>query len=218
MELRKRLDGLLKRIEKARLAYSRHHIVQLVAVSKYASLEQVRDLYSCGQRAFGENYIQEFQRKALGLQDLPLEWHMLGPLQHNKINKLLELKPTLLHSLHSLKLAQAINARAKEPLNALLQVNIANEAQKSGVCLENALETYQQISQTCPQVRLQGLMAMGPLGGDELQSEKVFSTARDLFNRLPNAKILSMGMSGDFELAIAYGANLVRLGSAIFQD
>lgn len=218
MELKKRLDHLLERIEKARLAYSRHHIVRLVAVSKYASLEQVQGLYACGQRAFGENYIQEFGRKATSLQDLPLEWHMLGHLQHNKINKLLELKPALLHSLHSLELAQAIDTRAKEPINALLQVNVSAEAQKSGVALEHALETYAKISQTCPKIHLQGLMAMGPLGGDEAQIEKAFSTARDLFDKLPNAKTLSMGMSGDFELAIAYGANLVRVGSALFKD
>ncbi|BDQ27650.1 YggS family pyridoxal phosphate-dependent enzyme [Helicobacter heilmannii] len=214
--MQQRLADLIERIEKARLAYSPHHIVQLVAVSKYASIKQVQELYACGQRAFGENYIQEFGRKASVLQDLPLEWHMLGPLQHNKINKLLELKPALLHSLHSLELAKAIDTRAKEPLNALLQVNIANETQKSGVPLEQALDTYGQISQICPKIHLQGLMVMGPLNATEAQSEQVFSAARDLFDKLPNAKTLSMGMSGDFELAIAYGANLVRVGSALF--
>ncbi|BCZ18640.1 YggS family pyridoxal phosphate enzyme [Helicobacter sp. NHP19-012] len=214
--MQQRLASLIERIEKARLAYSPHHVVQLVAVSKYASLEQVQELYACGQRAFGENYIQEFGRKVSALKDLPLEWHMLGPLQHNKINKLLELKPVLLHSLHSLELAKAIDTRAKEPLNALLQVNIANEAQKSGISLEQALDTYAQISQTCKKIHLQGLMVMGPLNGTQIQSEQVFSQARDLFDKLPNAKTLSMGMSGDFELAIAYGANLVRVGSALF--
>ncbi|WP_104686861.1 YggS family pyridoxal phosphate-dependent enzyme [Helicobacter felis] len=216
MELKNRLENLLQRIEKARLAYSRHHIVQLIAVSKNATIEQVQGLYACGQRAFGENYIQELQHKSTALENLPLEWHMLGPLQHNKINKLLELKPALLHSLHSLELAQAINVRAKEPLKALLQVNVAGETQKSGVSAERALEIYAQIQETCPKISLQGLMVIGPLGGMEAQNEKVFSQAKNLFDKLPNAKVLSMGMSGDFELAIAYGANLVRIGSLLF--
>ncbi|WP_104689552.1 YggS family pyridoxal phosphate-dependent enzyme [Helicobacter felis] len=216
MELKKRLENLLQRIEKARLAYSRHHIVQLVAVSKNATIEQVQGLYACGQRAFGENYVQELQHKSTTLENLPLEWHMLGPLQHNKINKLLELKPALLHSLHSLELAQAINTRAKEPLKALLQVNIAGETQKSGVSIEHALEIYAQIQETCPKISLQGLMVIGPLGGMEAQNEKVFSQAKNLFDKLSDAKVLSMGMSGDFELAIAYGANLVRIGSLLF--
>ncbi|WP_104749803.1 YggS family pyridoxal phosphate-dependent enzyme [Helicobacter cynogastricus] len=216
MDFKKRLDTLISKIEKARLAYSRHHVVRLVAVSKNATCEQIQALYACGQRAFGENRVQDYYTKAHSLQALPLEWHMLGPLQSNKINKLLELKPALLHSLHSLSLAQAINERAKEPLKALLQVNITKEAQKSGLNPELALQTYHDIMQTCPQIHLQGIMVIGPHSEDTRQIEQVFQRARELFDQLPNAKTLSMGMSADFEIAIAYGANLVRVGSALF--
>ncbi|WP_199764341.1 YggS family pyridoxal phosphate-dependent enzyme [Helicobacter bizzozeronii] len=218
MDFAKNLDQIISRIEKARLAYSRHHIVQLIAVSKYASTKQIATLYACGQRAFGENKIQDLQAKSEHLADLPLEWHMLGSLQSNKINKMLALKPFLFHSLHSLALAQEIQARSPYKLKALLQVNVSLEKSKSGVRPECALETYQQIKQTCPQIELQGIMAIGPQTEDTRQIERAFQSAKDIFDKLPQASILSMGMSGDFEIAISYGANMVRIGQALFKE
>ncbi|MFC3847487.1 YggS family pyridoxal phosphate-dependent enzyme [Helicobacter baculiformis] len=222
MDFAKRLDHLIKRIEKARLSYNRHHIVQLIAVSKYATAEQVRALYACGQRAFAENKVQDLQAKSNTLQALPLEWHMLGNLQRNKINKLLALKPFLFHALDSLELAQAIEARSISTLNALLQVNISKESAKSGVIPEQALEIYTHIRQTCPHIRLKGMMVIGPTppptpSHHHTQAlERAFGQAKDLFDTLPQASILSMGMSADFECAIAYGANMVRIGHALF--
>ncbi|WP_240333240.1 YggS family pyridoxal phosphate-dependent enzyme [Helicobacter suis] len=215
MDLKKRLDQLLIRIEKVSPP---NHAVQLIAVSKYATIEQIKALHACGQCAFGENKIQDYQIKSNALQDLALEWHMLGVLQHNKINKLLALKPALLHSLHSLELAKAIQTRTKEPLNALLQVNIAQESSKSGISPDLALQTYLSISQTCPQVHLKGLMVIGPLNATRVQTESVFKKAKELFDQLPHAQILSMGMSADFEIAIACGSNMVRIGNALFKN
>ncbi|WP_104731981.1 YggS family pyridoxal phosphate-dependent enzyme [Helicobacter salomonis] len=224
MSFAKRLDQIIKRIEKARLNYNRHHIVQLIAVSKYATSQQVRALYTCGQRAFGENKVQDLQSKSSALESLPLEWHMLGSLQHNKINKLLALKPFLFHALDSLQLAQAIEARSTDTLNALLQVNISKEHTKSGVIPEQALEIYTRINQTCPHIHLKGMMVIGPTppatpSFSHAQAlERAFAQAKDIFDTLPNASILSMGMSADFECAIAYGANMVRIGQALFAN
>ncbi|EPZ71416.1 YggS family pyridoxal phosphate-dependent enzyme [Helicobacter pylori] len=216
-----RIDTLIAKIEKARTAYSRHHIVKIVAVSKNASLEVIQHYYNCSQRAFGENRVQDLKMKAQSLEHLPLEWHMIGSLQENKINTLLSLKPALLHSLDSLKLALKIEKRCEilgVNLNALLQVNSAYEESKSGVMPEETLEIYSQISETCKHLKLKGLMCIGAHTDDEKKIEKSFTTTKKLFDRLKNASILSMGMSDDFELAIACGANLLRIGSFLFKE
>ncbi len=216
-----RIDTLIAKIEKARTAYSRHHIVKIVAVSKNASLEAIQHYYNCSQRAFGENRVQDLKTKMCSLEHLPLEWHMIGSLQENKINALLSLKPALLHSLDSLKLALNIEKRCEilgVNLNALLQVNSAYEESKSGVMPEETLEIYSQISETCKHLKLKGLMCIGAHVDDEKEIEKSFTTTKKLFDRLKSASVLSMGMSCDFELAIACGANLLRIGSFLFKE
>ncbi|GAA8892302.1 YggS family pyridoxal phosphate-dependent enzyme [Helicobacter pylori] len=216
-----RIDTLIAKIEKARIAYSRHHIVKIVAVSKNASLEAIQHYYNRSQRAFGENKVQDLKIKMHSLEHLPLEWHMIGSLQENKINALLSLKPALLHSLDSLKLALKIEKRCEMlgvNLNALLQVNSAYEESKSGVMPEETLEIYSQISETCKHLKLKGLMCIGAYADDEKEIEKSFTTTKKLFDRLKNASVLSMGMSSDFELAVACGANLLRIGSFLFKE
>ncbi|GAA7834090.1 YggS family pyridoxal phosphate-dependent enzyme [Helicobacter pylori] len=221
LDYRQKIDALITKIEKARIAYSRHHIVKIVAVSKNASPEAIQHYYNCSQRAFGENRVQDLKMKAQSLEHLPLEWHMIGSLQENKINALLSLKPALLHSLDSLKLALKIEKRCEilgVNLNALLQVNSAYEESKSGVMPEETLEIYSQISETCKRLKLKGLMCIGAHVDDEKEIEKSFTTTKKLFDRLKNASVLSMGMSDDFELAIACGANLLRIGSFLFKE
>lgn len=215
------LERILRRIERARLAYSPHQIISLVAVSKYQSTEQIRALYECGQRAFGENKVQDLRAKIESLDDLPLEWHFIGNLQENKINTFLSLNPTLLHSLDSIKLALALQKRLGErKIRALLQVNAANEPTKSGVSVEFAKEIYEQICATCPNIKLEGIMSIGAHSDKRADIEKSFKLTRDVFDSLKDkgARILSMGMSGDFEIAIAYGANIVRIGSKLFEE
>ena len=218
------LERILRRIERARLAYDAHQIISLVAVSKYQSVDSIRALYECGQRAFGENKVQDLRLKAEALDDVPLEWHFIGTLQENKINALLALKPSLIHSVDSLKTAQAIQRRLQTHLGeakvrALLQINAANEISKSGVSVEAAKEIYNEILSACPNLIMEGVMCIGANSPNRSEIEKSFQKTSDIFHSLQDrgAKILSMGMSGDFEIAIAYGANLVRIGSKLFE-
>ncbi|CAM3282862.1 YggS family pyridoxal phosphate-dependent enzyme [Helicobacter labetoulli] len=218
------LERILRRIERARLAYDAHQIISLVAVSKYQSVDSIRALYECGQRAFGENKVQDLRLKAEALDDVPLEWHFIGKLQENKINALLALKPSLIHSVDSLKTAQAIQKRLQTHLGeakvrALLQINAANEESKSGVSVEAAKEVYEEILSVCPNLIMEGVMCIGANSPNRSEIEKSFQKTSDIFHSLQDrgAKILSMGMSGDFEIAIAYGANLVRIGSKLFE-
>ncbi|WDL69737.1 YggS family pyridoxal phosphate-dependent enzyme [Helicobacter winghamensis] len=218
--LNQNLLEAIERIEKARIAVDRRRIVQLVAVSKYSTQEEIATLYACGQRAFGENKVQDLQQKASALEALPLEWHFIGSLQSNKINALLQLKPYLLQSLHSLELAQALQSRLErenQQLNALLQVNSAKEISKSGFMPEDALEAYARIKEECKNIKLCGLMSIGAHTEDKAVVQKSFELTQNLFSQIKDAEVLSMGMSGDFELAIACGSNCVRLGSTLFK-
>lgn len=222
-DLKSKLDFVLQKIERARIAYSRHQIIKLVAVSKYSAVDKILDLYHCGQRAFGENKVQDLKAKKQMLQHLPLQWHFIGNLQSNKINALLDLHPFLIHSLSSLNLARELNKRclAKEmQVRVLLQVNSANEESKSGVRVEECLEIYHQILQECSFLKLEGLMCMGANSLDIAKIEKSFRDTKLLFDSLQDvgAKTLSMGMSGDYEIAIANGANMLRIGSEIFKS
>jgi len=129
-------------IEEARIAVSEHHIVQLVAVGKYTEVENIATLYALGQRAFGENQVQQLKERMVQLEELPLEWHMIGRLQKNKINNLIDLRPALMQSLDSLSLAEELNKKltAKEArMNCLLQINSAREETKTGVTPEEAV-------------------------------------------------------------------------------
>jgi len=220
-QLRKNLDEVIWNIEQARVSINEHHIVKLVAVGKYSNEENIKRLYQLGQRAFGENQVQQLQQRMQNLEELPLEWHMIGHLQSNKINKLIELHPTLLQSLDSLKLAEALNKKLVErnqKLSCLLQINSANEENKSGVQADEAIDIYQQIRESCPQLRLKGVMCIGANVKDEKEIQKSFELTHKIYDSLKNdgATICSMGMSNDYELAIKCGSNLVRIGSKIF--
>ncbi|MBR2111660.1 MAG: YggS family pyridoxal phosphate-dependent enzyme [Helicobacter sp.] len=215
------LDLVIRKIERARLAYNPHHIVSLLAVSKYATIEQITLLHECGQRAFGENKVQDLKQKMHILESLPLQWHMIGTLQENKINTLIDLNPTLLHSLDSLKLAIALQKRLEakgKVMRTLLQLNTSFESTKSGVSPTQAKEIYLEILAQCPNIKLEGVMSIGAHSTDYKAIEKSFVLAKDVFDSLQDvgAKTLSMGMSEDFEIAIACGANLVRIGSRLF--
>lgn len=218
--LKDKLDYVLQKIERARIAYSRHHIVRLVAVSKYSQVDKIIELYNCGQRAFGENKVQDLGQKMQELSTLPLQWHFIGNLQSNKINMLLDLKPFLIQSVSSLELARAIDSRAgvrgmKQKI--LVQVNSAKEEQKGGVSIESCLEVCDQIRQECKNLQLMGLMCMGAHTLDTDEINKSFEITKRLYDSLSDVSILSMGMSGDYEIAIANGANMLRIGSEIFK-
>ncbi len=218
-EYKLHIDQVIERIEQARVKVSEHHIVKIVAVSKYVDTEAVRALYEIGQRAFGENKVQDLKAKSEALEDLPLEWHFIGNLQKNKINQLIDLDPFLMQSLHSLDLAEALDKRLEakgKTMECLLQINSAKEETKSGVMPETARDVYQQIRERFPHIELRGVMSIGAHTDDRNAVRESFETTREIFDTLGDADICSMGMSGDFELAIECGSTLVRLGSIMF--
>lgn len=213
-----RLQEVIAKIEKARIAYSRHQVIKLVAVSKYWDVNQIIELYEGGQRAFGENKVQDLKAKSNELENYPLEWHLIGTIQENKINTIISLAPSLIHSIDSLKLALAFQQRLEregKTQRALLQINSAREESKSGVSPEEAKEIYLAIKESCPNLLLEGVMSIGAHTQDQKIIAKSFEITKNIFDSLPNAKTLSMGMSGDYELAISCGANMLRIGSAL---
>ncbi len=213
------IDDVIRRVEAARVRVSGHHIVKIVAVSKYSTCDEIQKLYNIGQRAYGENKVQDLKAKSIELEELPLEWHFVGNLQKNKINNLLDINPSLFHALDSIELANELQKKlvAKDmTLDALLQINSAKEDSKSGVNPENALEIYKEIQKTCPNIILKGVMSIGAHSQDYKVVKKSFEITYNIYKQLDNATICSMGMSGDFELAIECGSNMVRLGSVLF--
>jgi PLP dependent protein len=221
--LRTNLDKAIWNIEKARLEVSDHHIVKIVAVGKYTDVKNIAALYSLGQRAFGENQVQQLESRSKELQDLPIEWHMIGTLQKNKINKLLDINPSLFQALDSIELALELEKKLSnrnQTLDCLLQINSAKENTKSGVDAQKAIDIYQEITEKCPHISLKGVMSIGA-NTDNLQIVKQsFEITRKIFDDLQKngAVICSMGMSGDYELAIKCGSNLVRIGSKLFEE
>ena len=136
----KNLNQLITKVEGARLRISEHHIVKIIGISKYSTSTDVKTLYEAGQRAFGENKVQDLKQKMEELDELPIEWHFVGTLQKNKINNLIDLNPTLIHSLDSLDLALELNKKLEaknKKLSALLQINSAYEDTKAGVLVLN---------------------------------------------------------------------------------
>lgn len=199
--------------------------VTLVAVSKTVPAEVIRAAYGAGARIFGENYGQHLRDKAEELADLPeLRWHFIGPLQRNKVKYAVG-RATLLHSVDRPEVLQEISRRAEKAgitQRFCLQVNISGEASKSGVAADEALPLLRACAEL-PAVRCVGLMTMPPFFDDPEGARPVFAGLRRLAvalrgEALANVELrqLSMGMSGDFEVAIEEGATLVRVGTAIF--
>ena len=195
--------------------------VLLVAVSKRQPAAAVRNLAHFGQKDFGENYVQEALTKMCELADLGLVWHLIGPLQSNKCREVAENFDWLQTLDRERLIAPLARHRPadRHPLNVLIQVNIDDEASKSGVAPEAIASLAAAVSES-PRLRLRGLMSI-PRPSDDLQVRRAsFRALHGCFNhlRLAFAQIdtLSIGMSEDFELAIEEGANLVRVGSAIF--
>lgn len=216
---KRHIDTIIERIEHARIKVSEHHIVKIVAVSKYNTAEDVATLYSIGQRAFGENRVQDLVAKQAELEALPLEWHYIGNLQRNKLNALIKADPFLFQSLDSIELANALQRRLADndkTMDCLLQINSAYEETKSGVTPEKAIETFEYIRKNCPNINLKGVMSIGAHTDDQAVVKKSFETTYQIYEQLENVSICSMGMSGDFELAIECGSNMIRLGSVMF--
>ncbi len=195
--------------------------VALLAVSKTFSADCVRTCAAAGQRAFGENYVQEALDKISALQTLDLVWHFIGPIQSNKTRPIAE-NFHWVHSIDRERVAQRLNdARSPSlpPLNVCMQVNVSGEASKSGVAPEEATALAQAIA-ALPRLKLRGLMTIPEPTPDSMLRRQRFALLRELQLKLialgHPLDTLSMGMSDDLEDAIAEGATLVRVGSAIF--
>jgi pyridoxal phosphate enzyme (YggS family) len=220
--LRANLDEVIWNIEEARITVSEHHIVKLVTVAKYTEIENIQTLYELGQRAFGENQVQQLKERMIALEELPLEWHMIGSLQKNKINNLIDLHPALMQALDSLELAEELNKKLeakKSKMSCLLQINAANEESKSGVSVEKALDIYQEINERFSNINLKGVMTIGAYTEEKKLIQQSFETTQSIYEKLEKdgATVCSMGMSSDYTLAIKCGSNLVRVGSALFK-
>ena len=195
--------------------------VTLLAVSKTFGADAVRAAAAAGQRAFGENYIQEGVEKIAALRDLGLMWHCIGPIQSNKTRLVAE-HFDWVHTVDRLKIAERLSAQRpadRPPLNVCIQVNIDGGANKSGVAPGEALALARAVA-ALPQLKLRGLMSIPEIAPDFEAARAVHAGARALFDQL-NADglvldTLSMGMSDDLEAAIAAGSTMVRIGTAIF--
>jgi pyridoxal phosphate enzyme (YggS family) len=195
--------------------------VSLIAVSKTQPPDAIRQAFLAGQRAFGENYLQEALEKMVQLEDLPLEWHFIGPIQSNKTRPVAE-HFDWVHGIDRLKIAQRLNdARpdTKAPLNVCIEVNVSSESSKGGLPPEEVLKLAEAIA-PLPKLRLRGLMAIPAPTHDIALQHQQFRVLRELFESLREQGMsldtLSMGMSDDFPIAITEGATIVRIGTAIF--
>ena len=193
--------------------------VTLIAVSKNVTCTEVRELYAQGQRNFGENRVQELAKKELELQNFTdIKWHMIGPLQNNKINQMISLKPVLWQSCDSFERALEVDKRLSYKLDTLLQINSADEDTKQGVSVANAAEIYERIQSECKNINLKGVMSIGAHVDEPKEVQKSFELTYKIYESLKSkgATICSMGMSSDYELAIKCGSNMIRLGTMLY--
>jgi pyridoxal phosphate enzyme (YggS family) len=195
--------------------------IQLLAVSKGKSPGEIAEAYALGQRRFGENYAQELASKAAALARYPdIEWHFIGHLQSNKA-KMVAPIAYMIHTVDSPSLAKELGQRVlgagRAPLRVLIEVNVAKEPQKNGV-LPSGLQDVIEAVRREPSLELSGLMTVPPAGSlDETkQAFETLVSLRSIHGGLDSLPDLSMGMSHDLELAIATGATMVRIGTAIF--
>ena len=209
MDVKANLNTILKSIPKE---------VTLVAVSKTRQNSAIIEAYQLGQRIFGENKVQELVQK---FEELPkdINWHMIGHLQTNKV-KFIAPFVSLIHGVDSVKLLKEINKRAKQNnrvIDCLLQVHIATESTKFGFDISEVNEAINSANEY-QNIRIVGLMGMATFTDNKQQVIQEFSSLKIVFDTVKNEHIttLSMGMSGDYQLAIEQGSNMVRVGSAIF--
>lgn len=209
--------------------------VKIVAVTKSVDVETIKNLLDAGLTTFGENKVQQLTQRAEELAKYlkrrrnplpaPVSWHMIGHLQRNKVKQVVKCA-SMIHSVDSLRLAEELSNRAvaeSQEYQLLLQVNCSQENQKFGCAVGASLHLAEMIA-TLPGLKLRGLMTMGPMTGEPVATENSFVRLRELFEEIRHDKIggsdfteLSMGMSGDYEIAVRQGATIVRIGSALFE-
>ena len=197
--------------------------VRLLAVSKTFDSAAVRELAACGQREFGENYLQEALEKQAALADLPLVWHFIGPIQSNKTRPIAE-NFSWVHSVDRLKIAERLSAQRPPglpPLQVCIEVNVSGETSKGGVAVAELPALAEAVAKL-PRLRLRGLMAIPAPTSDPAAQRAAFRQVRKAYEALAARGFaldtLSMGMSADLEAAIQEGATIVRVGTALFGE
>lgn len=226
MSIAENLAHINQRIRAAAATAGRDPVsVRLVAVSKTRPAADIAEAFHAGQSIFGENYVQELAAKSAGLEEGPI-WHFIGHLQSNKVRHIAGLV-SLIHSVDRLSLAEEISRQWEKigrVCDILVQVNISGELTKSGTTEQGAIQLVKDCS-LLPGIRVRGLMTMPPFFDDPEAARPCFSELRKLSEtiaaeHIPGVELreLSMGMSGDFEVAIEEGATLVRVGTAIFGE
>ncbi|TCD45991.1 YggS family pyridoxal phosphate-dependent enzyme [Streptococcus sp. X16XC17] len=223
MTLQKNKDGIFSAVEMAaEKAHRPFQSVNIIAVTKYVDSSIAKELVKTGISHIGENRVDKFLDKYHALAEEELTWHLIGSLQRRKVKDVIEYVDYF-HALDSVKLAAEINKRATKPIKCFLQVNISREESKHGFLLEEIDQVIEEMKQF-EQVILVGLTTMVPFEADDQTLENIFSEAKNLQEKLASRKLphmpfteLSMGMSGDFEKAIAHGSTFVRIGTAFFK-
>ena len=221
MSISQNLAQIQQQIESLSAQFQREN-VRLLAVSKTKPVSAIEEAIQAGQKAFGENYVQESVEKiAYFNQQADLEWHFIGPLQSNK-TKLVAAHFDWIQTVDRLKIAQRLSEQRpadKAPLNVLIQINISDEASKSGIAPEDMLPLAREIA-LLPNLKLRGLMAIPKPEHEPAQQKIALSKMQQLFNRLQTEfegiDTLSMGMSDDMAAAIECGSTMVRIGTAVF--
>ena len=219
------LNAVKEKIRQAEEKSDRVKLTTLIAVSKTKPVELIREAYDAGIRDFGENRVQEIVDKYPQLPD-DIRWHLIGHLQTNKVKYIID-KVAMIHSVDSLKLAQEISRQAQKNnvvMDILVEVNVSMEETKFGVPVSDAEALIREIS-VLPGIRVRGLMTVAPPVQDPEENRAVFCALRQLLVDIDGKNIdnvfmdcLSMGMSGDYEVAVEEGATFVRVGTSIFGE
>ncbi len=222
MNLVENADLVRQQVETARNKANRRDQVNVIAVTKYVDVATTEALVKTGIQHIGENRVDKFLEKYQALKEYDLTWHLIGSLQRRKVKDVINLVDYF-HALDSVKLAQEIQKRAEHPIKCFLQVNISGEESKHGFAPDELDDVLAEIAQL-DKIEIVGLMTMAPFEASQEELQDIFSKTHQLQKQLEKKQLknrpfseLSMGMSRDFEVAIANGATYVRIGTSFFK-
>ena len=222
MNLEQNADLVRQQVETARNKANRQDQVNVIAVTKYVDVATTEALVKTGIQHIGENRVDKFLEKYRALKEYDLAWHLIGSLQRRKVKDVINLVDYF-HALDSVKLAQEIQKRAEHPIKCFLQVNISGEESKHGFAPDELDDVLAEIAQL-DKIEIVGLMTMAPFEASQEELQDIFSKTHQLQKQLEKKQLknmpfseLSMGMSRDFEVAIANGATYVRIGTSFFK-
>ena len=222
MNLEQNADLVRQQVETARNKANRQDQVNVIAVTKYVDVATTEALVKTGIQHIGENRVDKFLEKYQALKEYDLTWHLIGSLQRRKVKDVINLVDYF-HALDSVKLAQEIQKRAEHPIKCFLQVNISGEESKHGFALDELDDVLAEIAQL-DKIEIVGLMTMAPFEASQEELQDIFSKTHQLQKQLEKKQLknmpfseLSMGMSRDFEVAVANGATYVRIGTSFFK-